>query len=67
MTSIAPKIPINPNLYYPVVLKWANGRIREMKGSYLLDTENPESWRYIQSNRASFETCDKYPHLGMKG
>jgi hypothetical protein len=56
MTSLRAKIPINPDLYYPVVLKWANGRIRETKGSYLLSVDNPESKRYIESN-------DKYPHL----
>lgn len=59
MTSPIHKIPINPDLYYPVVLKWANGRIRETKGSYLLSVDNPESWRYIESK-------DKYPHLGYK-
>lgn len=61
MTSPIPKIPINPNLYYPVVIKrYGIGLvIREIKGSILLDTENPESWRYIQSN-------DKYPHLGYR-
>jgi hypothetical protein len=56
MTSLRAKIPINPDLYYPVVLKWANGRIRETKGSYLLSVDNPESWRYIESK-------DKYPRI----
>lgn len=46
MTPI-PKIPIDPNKTYPVVLKWANGKIKELPGSYLLSAENPDSWRYI--------------------
>jgi hypothetical protein len=49
MTSILQPIPIDPDLWYPVRLLWANGRIREMKGSYLLDTENPESKRYVST------------------
>ena len=49
MTSPIPRIPIDPDLTYPVVLKWANGKIREMPGSYLLAAENPESKRYIHA------------------
>lgn len=49
MTSPIPRIPIDPDLTYPVVLKWANGRIKELQGSYLLAAENPESWRYIHA------------------
>ena len=49
MTSPIQRIPIDPDLYYPVRLLWANGKIREMKGSYLLATENPESWRYVRT------------------
>jgi hypothetical protein len=46
---MSPIIPIDPDLWYPVRLLWANGRIREMKGDYLLDTENPESKRYVST------------------
>lgn len=48
MTSPIPRIPIDPDLTYPVVLKWANGRIKELPGSYLLAAENPESKRYYR-------------------
>ena len=58
MTSLVHKIPINPDLYYPV--KIMNGNhciaIREIQGKYLLDTSNPQAWRYLQSK-------DKYPFI----
>ena len=57
MTSIRLPIEIDPDLFYPVRLIWANGRIREMKGEhasmpcYLLGEDNPERHRYVSSRR----------------
>lgn len=60
MTSPIHKIPINPDLYYPVKLMYGNNcrAIKEIQGKYLLN-DNPDSWKYIESE-------SKYPHLGYK-
>jgi hypothetical protein len=44
MTSPIHKIPINPNLYYPVKIMYGNNciAIKEIQGKYLLDN-NPDS------------------------
>ena len=62
MTSLIHKIPINPDLYYPVKIMYGNNciAIREIQGKYLLDKTNPDSWRYYddETNEWLDSTCD---------